>query len=131
MTHKDAGKTAYITGGASGIGLAVATMLAKRGLNIIIADSNLQGAQKASRKLSDDHSVKCEGVQVDVTNWEQQKGAFSTVTKERRVDYVFPIAGIGEKVWTKYEEGDESNEYEEPNLVVCMRRRRVGRREKG
>ena len=43
------GKRAFITGGASGIGLAVAQRFAKAGARVVIAD--LQDGQSAAAKL--------------------------------------------------------------------------------
>lgn len=45
-------KTIMITGGASGIGLGIGEYLAKQGHRIIVADLNLQAAQKASELIS-------------------------------------------------------------------------------
>jgi NAD(P)-dependent dehydrogenase (short-subunit alcohol dehydrogenase family) len=44
------GKTAIITGGAAGIGLATAEFFAKKGVNLVIADLNA-GADAAAKKL--------------------------------------------------------------------------------
>ena len=114
-------RTAYITGGASGIGRAIADMLAKRQVDLILADVNLSGAQQVASQLSDTHDVKCQAVQVDVADWKQQKSAFKEAASKTRIDYVFPIAGIGEKPWTKNDPSSNEGEYEEPNLVVCCR----------
>lgn len=39
--------------------------------------------------------------EVDVTDWDQQVKAFEAAIAEfGRIDYVYPIAGIGERVWT-------------------------------
>jgi NAD(P)-dependent dehydrogenase (short-subunit alcohol dehydrogenase family) len=67
-------KTAYITGGASGIGLAVAHALSQREMRVIIADINLAAAQEAVKKLQQtsakgqDHLA----VKVDVSSWESR-----------------------------------------------------------
>ncbi len=46
-----AGKTAFITGGASGVGFGMAQVLAGGGANIMIADINIEGASAAAAKL--------------------------------------------------------------------------------
>lgn len=42
-----AGQTALVTGGASGIGLACARQLSKAGAHVVVADKNIQLAQKS------------------------------------------------------------------------------------
>ena len=46
MTQDFSGKVAIVTGGASGIGAAIARDLAARGARVVVADYNLEGAQK-------------------------------------------------------------------------------------
>ncbi|MBV9569064.1 MAG: SDR family NAD(P)-dependent oxidoreductase [Hyphomicrobiales bacterium] len=47
------GKTALITGGASGIGRAAALMMAKEGARLAIADRNGAGAARLAREIGD------------------------------------------------------------------------------
>lgn len=47
------GRTAVITGGASGIGLATAMRLAERGLNVCIADLDREALDRATRALAE------------------------------------------------------------------------------
>ncbi|MGG4493024.1 SDR family NAD(P)-dependent oxidoreductase [Brevibacillus reuszeri] len=44
-------KVAIVTGGASGIGLASAKLLASEGAKVIVADFNLEAAQKVAREI--------------------------------------------------------------------------------
>lgn len=46
------GKAAVITGAASGIGLGIARALAKRGVNIVLADVNASGVQTAAAEIA-------------------------------------------------------------------------------
>ena len=46
-----AGKTALVTGAASGIGLAVARKLSDGGANVVVADFNAEGAAKAVEEI--------------------------------------------------------------------------------
>ena len=47
-------KVALITGGASGIGLSAATLLAKEGAKVVIADYNVEGAKELAQTLVND-----------------------------------------------------------------------------
>jgi len=47
------GKTAVITGGATGIGLALALELTKEGTKVILASTNLERLQEAATKVKD------------------------------------------------------------------------------
>lgn len=46
------GKTAIVTGGASGIGLATVEAFVKKGMNVVLADSNEEGGQAAAENLN-------------------------------------------------------------------------------
>jgi NAD(P)-dependent dehydrogenase (short-subunit alcohol dehydrogenase family) len=52
-----AGKTALVTGGGTGIGLAIARTLAAHGVRLAIADLNLPSAEAAARSLGDGHAA--------------------------------------------------------------------------
>ena len=63
-----AGRTAVITGGASGIGLAAAKRFAAMGLNVLIADTNSEAVAAAPDLVSADAApnVRVEAGVVDV-----------------------------------------------------------------
>ena len=61
------GKTAFITGGASGIGLGIAKAFAKEGMNIVIADMR-QNAIDETLQLFEENGWPAFGVQLDVSD---------------------------------------------------------------
>ncbi|ALS98314.1 3-hydroxybutyrate dehydrogenase [Lacimicrobium alkaliphilum] len=63
-------KDILITGGASGIGLGIATHLGQLGHNIVIADINLEPAQQAAKTLTS-QGINASAAALDVSNAEQ------------------------------------------------------------
>lgn len=61
------GKTAIITGGASGLGRAQALTFAREGAQIVVADLNLEGVSKTVEEITS-LGGKAIGVEVDVTS---------------------------------------------------------------
>ncbi|KAK0362903.1 hypothetical protein LTR02_004929 [Friedmanniomyces endolithicus] len=108
-------KTAYVTGGASGIGLAVTTMLVARGIRVAIADVNFSGAQAVASK----HPKLATAYELNAADWDSQLSVFESVVKafDGRVDYVYPIAGIGEKMFLPNDSGMKTC-FVKPNLEV-------------
>jgi NAD(P)-dependent dehydrogenase (short-subunit alcohol dehydrogenase family) len=88
------GRVALVTGGASGIGLAVATQLAELGASIAIADANIDGANHAAEKLAT--ISKAIAIGVDVSDYTDcQKMVDTAVTELGKVDILIHSAGIG------------------------------------
>ncbi|MEY4608021.1 MAG: hypothetical protein RL625_238, partial [Gemmatimonadota bacterium] len=85
-------RTAFITGGASGIGRALCLALSARGANIRVADIDLAAAQSvASACGAGAHAVK-----VDVRDAAALKQAIESFANDHgRLDYIFNNAGIG------------------------------------
>lgn len=48
-----AGKVALVTGAASGLGRAIALMLARQGARLVVSDINLEAAQEAASEIAD------------------------------------------------------------------------------
>lgn len=92
-TFKDA--IVIITGGASGIGKALAEELAVRGSEVYIADLQEELAEKTASKIRAAGGKAC-AFKVDVTNYSELESIVDkVVTKTSRVDYFFNNAGIG------------------------------------
>ena len=83
------GKTAIITGGASGFGAGIASSFSKEGAKVIIADINMQNAKKIAKKI-DGFSIR-----VDVSNKASVKAAIAeTLGKVEKIDILVNNAGI-------------------------------------
>ena len=79
------GKTAYITGGSSGIGLACAEMLAARGANVLILarrPGQLETAIKQIESKRVSEKQRFSAVQVDVSDKDQIVNSLSRAVKE-------------------------------------------------
>ena len=61
------GKTAFITGGASGLGLGIAKACAKEGMNIVIADFRQKAIDEAL-PIFRDNGWTAHGIRLDVTD---------------------------------------------------------------
>lgn len=88
------GRTAVITGAASGIGRGTALALAKRGCNLAIADLNEDGLAETAA-LAEKHGVKVTRHPLDVASREQVESFPDKVLAEHgRVDLLFNNAGV-------------------------------------
>ncbi|KAH8695625.1 glucose 1-dehydrogenase [Talaromyces proteolyticus] len=107
--------TAFITGGASGLGKATAEMLAKKGFKVFIADQNKINAANVTAQLNTQGHV-ASFAETDVSDWSSQAKAFTQAVRTfKRIDYVYAIAGINEKRWLT---NDISGEFQPPDLTV-------------
>lgn len=86
-------KVALVTGGASGIGQAIALCFAEHGARIRIVDLNAEAAQKTAERITQsDGSATAH--QCDVTDAAQTKAAFQEILGLSRVDILINSAGI-------------------------------------
>nr|WP_309070227.1 bifunctional aldolase/short-chain dehydrogenase [Arthrobacter sp.] len=86
-------RIALVTGAASGIGKAIATRLAAEGACVVIADLNLENAEKVAEELGG--SDVAIGVQADVTSPEQvQQAIDAAVLAFGGLDLVVNNAGL-------------------------------------
>jgi NADP-dependent 3-hydroxy acid dehydrogenase YdfG len=89
------GKVAFVTGGASGIGAALATKLADGGASVWIADRQLDAAQELARRLNS-AGAQAYAVELDVRDYPSFERVVAEAVRESgRIDYLFNNAGIG------------------------------------
>lgn len=87
------GQVAIVTGGATGIGAAVAKTLAARGASVCVMDLNAEGAELIAAELraAGNDASACS---VDLTHWEKTAAAVSGYAQEKgRLDIVVHSAG--------------------------------------
>ena len=89
------GATAIVTGGASGIGRALAEELAKRGCEVVLADRQIEAAEEVASGIRTLAGGKATAVTLDVVDFPAlQQLANDTVERTGRLDYMFNNAGI-------------------------------------
>lgn len=98
--HKDRtmkiykGKVAVVTGGASGIGRCLSLALAKSGATVIVADINLETANKVVAEITK-AGGKSQAVLLDVTKQKNFTQVIEEIFEEYgRLDFLFNNAGI-------------------------------------
>lgn len=89
------GAAAIVTGAASGIGMALAEELARRGCEVVLADRQIEKAEEAASRIIA-AGGKATAVKIDVRDFP----AIERVVREiferlGRLDYIFNNAGIG------------------------------------
>lgn len=90
-----AGKTAFVTGAASGIGLGVATALAQAGVKVMLCDIEREALDKAIAGLRRTNA-DVEGVVADVSlKAELQAAAEATLARYGEVHILMNNAGVG------------------------------------
>src|SRR5947208_8290876 len=121
-----AGKVAFVTGGANGIGRAAALAFAREGASVVVADVSEQGNQETVR-LVEEQGGRAIAVRCDVTRGEDVKAALSkTIEAFGRLDFAFNNAGIEPRKpapTAEYEE-EEWNRIIDTNLrgvFLCMK----------
>ena len=76
------GRTALVTGGAKGLGLAMARALAEHGAPIVLADIDDENGQQAAEQLAADTGVPAAYRHLDVTDQEMVERVVAEVDEE-------------------------------------------------
>ncbi|GAB1740217.1 hypothetical protein NU219Hw_g5333t1 [Hortaea werneckii] len=94
--HFIKGKTALVTGGASGVGNGVVRALAQHDAVVVIADINEADGEKAA-DIFRRGGLAVHFQQTDVTDWQSQLAAFKTaiqLSPSKTLDIVVSCAGL-------------------------------------
>ncbi len=92
-----AGRTAVITGAASGMGLCTARTLAEAGATVFMCDINGEGVEKAAAEINSWGKGRAYAVTADVRKFEDaERSAALAVEKTGRIDLLINYAGGNE-----------------------------------
>ena len=91
------GKTAVITGAASGMGLCTSKTLAQEGCNVFMCDINEKGVKKAADEINSLGKGKAYAVVADVRKFaDAERSAALAMEKTGRIDLLINYAGGNE-----------------------------------
>jgi len=117
------GKRAIITGGASGIGLAIAKAFAQHGALVVIVDRNQDGAAAAAREITAWGAVADARV-CDVADAESVRQVFDEIFAQGRVHLLVNCAGIahvGTVTTTSEDDFDRVMRINVRGMYLCLR----------
>jgi len=93
-----AGKVAFVTGAANGIGRSAALAFARAGANTVVADVSEQGNQETARMI-EESGGRTLAVRCDVTRVEDVKAALGKAVEAfGRLDFAFNNAGVEQAI---------------------------------
>jgi len=117
------GKTAIITGGASGIGLAIAKAFAQQGARAVILDLNQDAAHAAAQQIAASggtaHALAC-----DVSDATSVRQAFDSILRRGHVHILVNCAGVahvGTATTTSEEDFDRIMRINVLGVWLCTR----------
>ncbi|MGQ9844091.1 MAG: SDR family oxidoreductase [Spirochaetota bacterium] len=113
-----AGKTVFITGGSSGIGLASAKLLSAHGANVAIFARNrakLEDAIKQIEQAKKRHGQRFGWYQCDVSDYMQVKKAFTQAL--RQFDSCDVLINCAGRAYPKYFEDISIKQFEETMMI--------------
>ncbi|MFP5226861.1 MAG: SDR family NAD(P)-dependent oxidoreductase [Acidobacteriota bacterium] len=115
------GKTAVITGGASGIGLAIARAFTQHGATVFVVDQNERGAAEAALSMAG-AGGRAEALPCDVSDGKSVRAAFDRAFQRGRVDILVNCAGIahvGTALSTSEEDFDRIMRINVRGIFLC------------
>ena len=84
-------RTAIVTGGAQGIGLAITERFLKSGANVIMWDID---EDTSSKVLSEKNNPNLSAAKIDVTNFDQVSSEIKKISEYKKIDIFINNAGI-------------------------------------
>jgi 3-hydroxybutyrate dehydrogenase len=93
-------RRALVTGGASGIGLAIATRLAERGARVVLSDLAGDRLDKAAAGLAGAVAIEADlGVGEDVHRLAEEAGDIDILVNNAGLQHVSPVESFGDAEW--------------------------------
>ena len=106
MNHEFHGQVAIITGGANGIGFAIAQLLAQHSAHVVLLDAQKTAVTKAAKQIG----AQASAFQIDVTNEAQVSQTITKIAKKfGRIDILINSAGTTGTTNVKTHEVDFDN----------------------
>lgn len=87
------GKSAIVTGGASGLGRALCVELARRGAEVVVADINAEGAERTVSIIAE-AGGKASASVTDMRDGKAVEALVESVASNRPLDFMFNNAGV-------------------------------------
>jgi len=120
-----AGKVAFVTGAANGIGRAAALAFSREGASVVLADVSEQGNQDTARMI-EEAGGRALAVRCDVTRGEDVKAALDNAVEAfGRLDFAFNNAGSEQAITATAdlaeEEWDRIIRVNLRSVFVCMK----------
>jgi NAD(P)-dependent dehydrogenase (short-subunit alcohol dehydrogenase family) len=96
-----AGRTALVTGAASGIGRRMATLLVEAGASVYFSDIDREAAESAALDASTEGQGEARAVHLDVSQVESVRTAFAEIRSrsQSQLDILICAAGISKAQW--------------------------------
>ena len=119
-------KSVIVTGAGSGIGAASAELFATHGAKVIVADINMDNADKVVQRIKDSGG-EAVAVKVNVTKYEEVENMVNqTINHFGKLDVIVNNAGIGPKVMAKvadhsFEDWDRVIAVNQTGVFYCMK----------